>query len=227
MGNSKREVDPARRAFARALVVATPAIALNFFSVAAAEGKHEAEVTPGEDLMQEHGVVERILLVYDEAAHRLERGLRLDPAIVVGAAGIVRTFVENYHERTEENFVFPRLEGAGREVRLVATLKRQHERGREATDAILRTAADKGQHGLAELLRGFVRMYRPHAAREDTVLFPAFRAVVGRQAYAALGEKFEEDERKQLGERGFERAVEQVAALEARLGIDDLDQFTG
>jgi hypothetical protein len=33
---------------------------------------------------------------------------------------------------------------------------------------------------LAQTLRSFQRMYRPHAAREDTALFPAFRAVVGR-----------------------------------------------
>jgi hypothetical protein len=33
--------------------------------------KGEAEVTPGEDLMQEHGVLERILLIYDESARRI------------------------------------------------------------------------------------------------------------------------------------------------------------
>lgn len=31
---------------------------------------------------------------------------------------------------------------------------------------------------LATALRTFVRMYRPHAAREETVLFPAFRKLV-------------------------------------------------
>ena len=35
--------------------------------------EEEADVTPGEDLMQEHGVLERILLIYDEAASRIER----------------------------------------------------------------------------------------------------------------------------------------------------------
>jgi hypothetical protein len=40
--------------------------------------QQEAEVTPGEDLMQEHGVLERILLVYDEAARRIESGQKLD-----------------------------------------------------------------------------------------------------------------------------------------------------
>jgi hypothetical protein len=36
----------------------------------------------------------------------------------------------------------------------------------------------------------------------------------------------EEDERKVLGDEGFERSVEQVAAIEKQLGIFDLKQFT-
>src|SRR6185295_10518889 len=46
-----------------------------------AEHEQEAEVTPGEDLMQEHGVVERILLIYDEGARRMEHGEPLDLAV--------------------------------------------------------------------------------------------------------------------------------------------------
>ncbi|AHF17361.1 hypothetical protein NIASO_06125 [Niabella soli DSM 19437] len=30
-------------------------------------------------------------------------------------------------------------------------------------------------------------MYRPHEAREDTVLFPAFRKIVSRHEYDSLG----------------------------------------
>ena len=69
-------------------------------------------------------------------------------------------------------------------------------------------------------------MYRPHAAREDTVLFPAFRRVVGGAAYRELGEEFEHIEHQQLGARGFERSVAEVAALEQALGIADLARFT-
>ena len=69
-------------------------------------------------------------------------------------------------------------------------------------------------------------MYRPHAAREDTVLFPAFRAVIGRSGYAELGEQFEDKEHELLGEHGFEGTVAEVAQLEAALGIADLAKFT-
>ncbi len=195
-------------------------------SPASGEASGEAEVTPGEDLMQEHGILERILLVYDEASRRLESGQAFDSAPIAIAAGIVRRFVEDYHEKLEEDFVFPRLEAAKREHELVATLRSQHERGRALTDEIARQANAGGKPELARVMRAFTRMYRPHAAREETVLIPAFREVVGRAGYRDLGEKFEEKEHQLFGEHGFEKTVEEVSRIEAALGIADLAAFT-
>jgi hemerythrin-like domain-containing protein len=190
------------------------------------EEEDEAEVTPGEDLMQEHAVLERLLLVYDEACRRIETSEPFDPAVISGAAGIIRRFVEDYHEKLEEQMVFPRLQKAGREVDLVAVLLRQHERGRQLTDDIVRRAQAGASPELAQLLRSFVRMYRPHAAREGSVLFPAFRGVVGRAGYGELGEQFEEKEHELFGEHGFENTVVEVARLETAFGIADLAEFT-
>jgi hemerythrin-like domain-containing protein len=186
----------------------------------------EAEVTPGEDLMQEHGVLERIVIIYDAAALRIERHEQLDPTVIAKAAGVVRRFVEDYHERTEEKFVFPRLQAAGRELALVTVLLHQHERGRQLTDEIIHRANAAASPELAQVLRSFGRMYRAHAAREDTVVFPAFRKIVGGSEYEELGEQFEEREHQLLGEQGFETAVTEVASLEAQLGIADLAEFT-
>jgi hemerythrin-like domain-containing protein len=186
----------------------------------------EAEVTPGEDLMQEHGVIERVLLIYEEASRRIEHSETLDLGVVTSTAAIVRRFVEDYHERNEEQFVFTRLEAAKREVPLVTTLRQQHQRGREVTDHVVQLAAAGASPQLAQVMREFSRMYRPHAAREDTVLFPAFRSVIGRSAYRELGEQFEQQEHARFGEHGFENTVTEIARLEATLGIDDLAKFT-
>jgi hemerythrin-like domain-containing protein len=177
--------------------------------------------------MQEHGLLERVLLIYGEAGRRIEAATELDLDLVTKAASTIRDFVEGYHEKLEEQFVFPRLEAARRETELIEILRRQHVRGREVTAAVLRQAATgKADAELLGLLRAFERMYRPHAAREDTVLFPAFRDVVGRSGYLELGEQFEDQEREKLGEHGFENAVAEVARLEASLGIADLTLFT-
>ena len=79
---------------------------------------------------------------------------------------------------------------------------------------------------MADALQAFLRMYRPHEAREDTVLFPAFRSIVSAHEYDALGEDFEKKEDELFGDEGFFRVVDQVAELEKKLGIYDLSQFT-
>lgn len=78
----------------------------------------------------------------------------------------------------------------------------------------------------AGALAGFIRMYRPHEAREETVLFPALREIVAGKDLDALGERFEEREHRLFGDRGFEGMVQRVAGIEKALGIDDLGKFT-
>jgi len=211
----------------RFLLAVAPGAAL---AAAARAAEEEAEVGPAEDLMREHGVLRRVLFLYDEAAHRLDGSAALPLDALAGAAGIVKRVIEDYHEKLEENFVFPRLEKARQLTALTATLRQQHAAGRKVTADILRlskgTLADADRRSLADRLRTFNRMYRPHAAREDTVLFPAFHNLVGNNAWGELGEQFEAEESKRLGDQGFERAVSQVAKLEEQFGIADLAQFT-
>jgi hypothetical protein len=69
-------------------------------------------------------------------------------------------------------------------------------------------------------------MYRPHEAREDTVLFPAFRSVVSARELEALGDRFEDREHELFGKDGFEGIVAQVGKIEDSIGIGDLNQFT-
>jgi hemerythrin-like domain-containing protein len=193
--------------------------------------RSEMEISPVEDLMREHGVLTRILLIYDEIISRLNRGVEFPPVVLANSAGLIRRFVEDYHEKLEENQVFPRFEKAGRLVDLVRVLLEQHQAGRLLTDQIRPLAVssifknpDKRKQ-LIQYLRLFIRMYRPHKAREDTVLFPAFHSVVSAGEFDALGDTFEEQEEKLFGQGGFEKVVEKVATLERTLGIYDLAQF--
>ena len=190
------------------------------------------DVGPGEDLMREHGVLRRVLLIYGEAARRLEATGDLDVSAVQKSAQIIRRFIEDYHEKQEEEMVFPRFEKAHKLVELVSVLRAQHEAGRKVTARIqgLATAAGIKDPERRRQLRGelfaFMRMYEPHASREDTVLFPALHEIVTASEYDALGEDFERREHKVFGEDGFEHAVAEVAAIEKTLGIEDLAQFT-
>ncbi|HEX7285297.1 MAG TPA: hemerythrin domain-containing protein [Candidatus Angelobacter sp.] len=195
---------------------------------AKAEEEKEEEVSTNEDLMREHGVLNRVLLIYDEAVRRIRAKQDFDPAVIGSAAQLIKSFIEDYHEKLEENYLFPRFEKAGKMIELTVNLRAQHAMGRRITDRLLTFAKskDKDRAPMAESLEQFIRMYRPHEAREDTVLFPAFHQIVSPHEYDALGEEFEQIERKTFGGDGFEMAVAKVTDLEKQLGIYDLAQFT-
>ena len=198
------------------------------------KGKEEGEdkeVSPPEDLMQEHGLLNRVLLIYDYCKSSLLSKQAFDVAVILNSANIIRTFVEDYHEKQEENYLFPRFKKANQLTDLVDTLLQQHRAGRNITDQITQitkqaTRTDAENQKLIDLLTAFNAMYRPHEARENTVLFPAFRKIVSQHEYDSLGEEFENNEHKLFGEGGFEMMVNKVAALEKQLGIYELAQFT-
>ncbi|HYK89090.1 MAG TPA: hemerythrin domain-containing protein [Acidobacteriota bacterium] len=199
----------------------------------AGQGK-EGEVTATEDLMREHGVLRRALLVYTAAVSRLRRDpLSVPPDALQKAAGLFRTFGEDYHEKKlEESFIFPAVKRAGGPAAALAdVLILQHQRGREITDYILAltkrgrlSGTDAGD--LARVLEELVLMYRNHAAREDTVVFPAWKRTLTDRQLDEMGDKFEEIEQQMFGKDGFEDAVKKITEIEAGLGLSDLAQFT-
>ena len=202
---------------------------------APAPGEAETvEVTATEDLMREHGILRRALLVYQESATRL----RQDPATVPPdalekTANLFRVFGEDYHEKSlEEVFIFPTVKKSpGTAAGYVDILLAQHQRGREITEYILSISkADKiasnGIEPLAKALESFVRMYEHHAAVEDTVVFPAWKSATGQAELDDLNEKFEEIEHEQFGEDGFETALKRMDEIETSLGLSNLEMFT-
>ncbi len=194
------------------------------------EEKGEEQVSTNEDLMREHGVLKRVLLCYDEVIRRIQAKQEFPPQTVVDSANIIRKFIEDYHEKLEENHLFPRFRKAGKLVELVDVLQTQHQAGRRVTDRVLalvpslKTQEDRAR--LADELRAFIRMYSPHEAREDTVLFPELHKIVSPHEYDAMGEQFEKIERQTFAGDGFDIYVDKVAAIEKQLGIYDLAQFT-
>ncbi|HWC17342.1 MAG TPA: hemerythrin domain-containing protein [Terriglobales bacterium] len=192
--------------------------------------EEEEEVSTNEDLMREHGILKRVLLAYDEIIRRIRANQDFPPQTVTDGATIIRKFIEEYHEKLEEEHLFPRFRKAGKLVPLVDTLLKQHQAGRQITERVLFAATSlksaEQRNRLASDLESFNRMYAPHEAREDTVLFPELHKIVSPHEYDAMGEQFERIERKTFGGDGFDIYVDKVEALEKQLGIYDLNQFT-
>lgn len=188
--------------------------------------------TASEDLMREHGVLSRLMLVYEAALTPPVADVVAVHEVLHAAASLVRRFIEDYHATLEERFVFPEFEQQSKLGDLVKTLREQHRIGRLLTDVILRNANADGLSNetiRAETVKAcheYVRMFRAHEAWEDTELFPAFKRLVTPARLRALGQEFEEIEHRVIGKDGFSETVRQVGRLEHHLGIHGLEAFT-
>ncbi|HLJ37312.1 MAG TPA: hemerythrin domain-containing protein [Steroidobacteraceae bacterium] len=194
----------------------------------------EKPVGAVEDLMREHGVLRRALLVYIEVVPRLRgNAAAVDAAALNETARLFRDFGEDYHEKKlEEAHLFPAVRKAGGPAAAyIDVLVAQHQRGREVTDYVLNVTrsgklAAADALPLAGVLSSFVLMYQNHAAREDTIVFPAWKTALSQQQLEKLGDEFEDIEKQQFGNDGYEEAVKRIGEIEQRLGLADLAQFT-
>jgi hemerythrin-like domain-containing protein len=218
----------------RSALIASAAGAMILVGCGKGEEGAGEEVSATEDLMREHGVLRRILVVYRETAAALRTTpAALDAGALGAAAELFRTFGETYHEGLlEERHIFPAVRKLGGEAgALVDTLLAQHQRGREIT-AFVRDKCAAGKiaaadaEPLAGALDSFVRMYAAHTAYEDTIVFQAWRKSLSAKQLDEAGEQFEAIERQQFKGDGFDMAAVQIASIEQRLGLHDLARYT-
>lgn len=185
--------------------------------------------SPGEDLMTEHGVLKRLLLAYQAAADQLSAGTAPPAGAISDAAQIISDYIEGFHEGLEEAYVFPRVRAA--QSQLISTLLTQHDRGRHLTAAISATAAGDltypaARSTLQNYLAMFVRMYAPHEAWEDTVVFPALRQLTPQRTLDQLAERFNDLQNKQYGDDALTQMLQRITGIEEQLGINNLATFT-
>jgi hypothetical protein len=174
--HAERVPDPTRRRWVGAVALAGLTVALP--PRARADEKAALEVLAVEDLMREHGVLRRVLLVYAQAAGQLRRHQAVPAPALHRAAQLFRRFGEDYHERSlEEPHVFPGVIAAGgHPAALCRILAAQHRRGRQITDYLLAVSAgaqvsraDAG--ALADVLDGLLRMYQHHTGSRTRWFF--------------------------------------------------------
>lgn len=160
--------------------------------------------------MEEHGLLNRILLIYERIMSRPDIDLMRRSAM------IVREFIEDYHEKMEETFIFPYLEDRGLYVQLIETLREQHIVGRILTDRIM--------NGDMNSMMEFIHMYRAHETREDTEVFPLYHKLATN--YHDVSDLLEKSEKIIFGRDAYERILEEIMDMEGILGIGDLAIYT-
>lgn len=195
------------------------------------EKKKLEEIPATEDLMKEHGLLNRVLLAYEEIIKKDNNDFPLEE--LSDSIDIIKRFIEDYHEKNEENYIFPIFEKNKKELKLVKTLRNQHKQGRKITARLQKILLTKNfqedpkfQQEIRNLLKMFIDMYRPHEAREDTVLFPKVRSLISEKEFNKISDYFEESEHQLFGKDGFENVLRKVEKIEKKLGIYKLEQFT-
>src|SRR5579863_1551016 len=164
------------------------------------------EMTPIEDLSREHGLLNRALLIYEEFVRRLKECNTEKLRLLYSIAIIIRLFIEDHHEKTEENYIFPILIKDTKYVGIINALIKQHEIGREITDKILQLSSkneiDTNEKDyLIKYITLFVKMYRYHEAIEDTEVFPKLRELLSDEQYKILSEILEKEEGEEEEEK--------------------------
>lgn len=146
-------------------------------------------IGPIEELMREHAALSRMLLIYDETLNRLQRKENFPIDGLKTIAKIVKDYTEEFHEEAlEDSLVFPRLKKANKYTDLIEKLKSQHHEGQDITKMILKEKATS--FNLVGLIQSFMKMYRPHASQEDTMIFPAFRKLLTDEELDEFGDRF-------------------------------------
>jgi len=213
---------------AGALLLATPALAQQATpsKIKATEGG----ITATERLMRDSGLLLRLLAIYEAGGRRLGGGEDIEPIIFTQAAETMRDFVHDYHEKQEETQVFPRFKKAGRMVELIDVMQAQHASGQRLTARILelapKSATKNERQAMIEAMQAASVLYRPHVARELTDVWPTLRTLLTPNEFDELSATLEKDETEKLGKDGFDKVAKKVEALEKRIGINDISQFT-
>jgi hemerythrin-like domain-containing protein len=188
----------------------------------------ENKTTVNEDLMMEHALLNRILLIYDEIVDRLKNKKEFYANIILVAAYIIRSFIEDYHEKIEEQYIFPVLLKHNKHNDLINELTEQHKIGRRLTDQIIILSMiepnDINSVMLADFIERFVQMYRYHETREETIIFPQFKELVTKKEYDRYEEFFDKTEDELFGPDAYEKNLKIIERLEQMLDIYDINK---
>jgi len=158
-------------------------------------------------LMDEHRVIERVLLVLETAAQRLEQGQAIRPGFFLDAADFIKGFADGCHHQKEEGVLFKAMVAAGLPSQggPIAVMLMEHDQGRAFTRA-MREAALKLQAGdesarsaIVEAARGYAGLLRQHIAKEDGILYPLATRVLPPAGQERLMEDFERVEQEETG----------------------------
>ncbi len=176
-------------------------------------------------LVEEHGVIQRVIAALEIAAQRTEQGQALTPDFFIDASDFIKGFADGCHHKKEEGVLFKAMEAHGMpaESGPIGVMLAEHEQGRAYTRA-MREAAQKLKAGdetarQAVVLnaRGYARLLRQHIDKENNILFPMADRVIPHAEHDQVDEGFEHVEHEETGAGVHEKYLALAEKLESEV----------
>jgi hemerythrin-like domain-containing protein len=176
-------------------------------------------------LVEEHSVIQRVLVALETAAGRMEGGQTVRPGFFLDAADFIKGFADGCHHKKEEGVLFESMATYGVPVQggPIGVMLAEHEQGRAYTRA-MREAAQKLSAGdeaargdLVRNARGYVALLRQHIDKENGILFPMAAQVIPPAEQEAVAEGFEGVEHEETGAGVHEKYLALAEKLEAEM----------
>ena len=173
-------------------------------------------------LMEEHGVIERVLTALETAANRVSQGDEIQPAFFVNAALFIKNFADGSHHHKEEGVLFVAMTESGIPTQggPIGVMLAEHEQGRAFTRG-MKEAAEKWEAGdlsaratVVENALGYVALLRQHIQKENKILFPMADRLISPARQAKVSADFEQIKHEETGAGVHEKYLALAAVLE-------------
>jgi len=175
-------------------------------------------------IRDEHRSISAILHGMEYLVDRVRtRKAKIDPRVFSAMIYYLDTFSERMHHPKEDRYLFKAMRSRGGEAAaVVADLEKEHAAGGEALKRLeqrlvrYEEGGDKEFPAFAEAVAKFVREYRDHMQKEESVVFPLAQRILSTADWQAIDRAFEENRdplAAQRDSRDFEKLFDRIVNL--------------
>ena len=172
----------------------------------------------------EHRSIAAILHGMEYLVERVRtRKAKIDPRVFRAMIYYLDTFSERMHHPKEDRFLFSAMRARGGEAAtVVADLEHEHAAGGESLrrleQCLMRyeEGGEKEFPAFAEAVARFVREYRDHMHKEESIAFPLAQRMLSASDWQAIDRAFEENRDPLAAERDsrdFEKLFDRIVNL--------------
>jgi hemerythrin-like domain-containing protein len=175
-------------------------------------------------IRDEHRSIAAILHGMEYLVDRIRaRKAKIDPRVFRAMIYYLDTFSERMHHPKEDRFLFSALRNRGGEAATaVADLEREHAAGgnalRRLEQCLVRyeEGGDREFQAFADAVAKFVREYRDHMHKEESIVFPMAERLLNAQDWQAIDRAFAENRDPLSADRDtrdFEKLFDRIVNL--------------